>query len=97
MERKYLISPFLIKRKDILEIFSAGGGGYGSKKIFQVNKKWGQNMKLADSNIEEYKREGLTIPDYKLSENVINQLSDIGELVEAFPIPSEYLLAPHLQ
>ena len=47
-------------------------------------------MKLADGNIEEYKREGLTIPDYKLSEKLIEQLSDdIGELVEAFPeIPS---------
>ena len=55
-------------------------------------------MKLAESNIEEYKHEGLTIPDYKLSEKVINQLSDdIGELVEAFPeIPSEYLVGPHI-
>ena len=53
-------------------------------------------MKLAESNIEEYKHEELTIPNYKLSEKVINQLSDdIGELVEAFSeITSEYLVGP---
>ena len=86
----------ILKEKDILEIFSQEAAGINSVKNFgRLEKNGDKNMKLADSNIEEYKREGLTIPDYKLK-NVINQLSaDIGELVEAFPeIPQNIWLAP---
>ena len=55
-------------------------------------------MKLSSSKIHEYKQDGLTIPEYKLSEKIIKQLSeDIGALVAAFPeIPSEYLVGPHI-